>query len=87
MWIAKLKLTIIEKNIDALSKLLDDVPVFDVRDDFKDIQEAMYLLREASILLHTLKDETAVSMMQIKSNLSFLQSVQKKPLNKLDITS
>lgn len=87
MWTTKLKIAIIEKNTDALSKLLEDVPKFNPADDAKEIEEAMYLLREASILLHTLQDETVVSMRQIKNNLSFLKSMQVNTAGKLDVTS
>lgn len=84
MWLTKLKIAIVEKNTDALDKLLDETPKFS---DAKEIQEASYLLREASELLHSLKDETALSMKQIKKNISFLNSTQAQPSAKLDIRS
>ena len=84
MWLNKLKIAIVEKNTDALDKLLDEIPKFS---DAKEIQEAAYLLREASELLHSLKDETALSMKQIKKNIAFLKSTQVQPSAKLDIRS
>ncbi|MCD6432900.1 MAG: hypothetical protein J7L21_02555 [Sulfurimonas sp.] len=82
MWLTKLKIAIVEKNTDVLDGLLNETPKFS---DAKEIQEAMYLLREASELLYSLKDETAVSMKQLKKNLSFLKSTQVQPSAKLDI--
>lgn len=87
MWTNKLKLAIIQKDTDSLIKLLDDVPKFDIADNPKEIEEVMYLLREAVVLLQTLKDETAVSMRQIKNNLSFLKSMQGDVVSKLDVMS
>jgi len=47
----------------------------------------MHLLREASILLHTLKDETSENMKQIKRNTSFIKSTQPQLDSKLNIKS
>ena len=84
MWLTKLKIAIVEKNTDSLDKLLEDIPKLE---DKKDIEEAIYLLREASEIVHTLKDETSDSMKQIKKNLQFLRSTDIPTSNKLDITS
>lgn len=71
MWLNRLKIAIVEKNPDALAKLLDDVPQLQ---DPKEIEEAIYLLKEATSLMERLKDETKASMKQIKKNLDFLRS-------------
>ena len=84
MWLNKLKIAIVEKDTDVLDKLLDEVPKFT---DITDTKEAMYLLREASILIHTLKDETSSSMKQIKKNIDFLRSTEAPKISKLDIRS
>ncbi len=82
MWLTKLKIAIIEKNTDALSELVSDIPKLT---DKKDIEEALYLSREALELLYTLKDETALNMSKIKKNLSFLRSTEVQTSTKLDI--
>jgi squalene cyclase len=87
MWATKLKIAIIEKDADALDKLLNEMPAFNGLDDVKEIEEAMFLLREASILAYALKDETAASMKLIKQNLLFLKATQEKPLSSLNISS
>ncbi len=84
MWLTKLKIAIIEQNTETLNKLLEEVPKFT---DVEDAQKAMYLLREASILLHTLQDETSENMKQIKKNLSFIKSTQPQLDSKLNIQS
>jgi hypothetical protein len=84
MWLTKLKIAIIEKNPDALGKLLDNIEHFE---DPKEIEEALYLLKEATSLMHILKNETSVSMQQIKKNLDFLRSTDIHTSKKLDIRS
>ncbi|MFA5455746.1 MAG: hypothetical protein WC272_10575 [Sulfurimonas sp.] len=84
MWLTKLKIAIIEKNPDALGKLLDEVPQLGSQ---KEIEEALYLLKEATALMNTLKDETKASMKLIKKNLDFLRSTDIPTSKKLDIRS
>jgi len=87
MWATKLKLAIVEKDTKALDELLNSIPTFDAKEDEKEIQEAMFLLREALILAHTLQDDTALSMQLIKQNINFLKVSQEKPRSSLNITS
>ena len=82
MWLKKLKIAIIEKNADALNALMDDIPKFSNADD---IQEVIFLLKEATDLVSGLKDETASSMKQMKKNINFLKSTQAPKIGTLDI--
>jgi len=84
MWLKKLKIAIIEKNADALNALMDDIPKFSNADD---IQEVIFLLKEATDLVSGLKDETASSMKQMKKNINFLKSTQAPKIGTLDIKS
>lgn len=84
MWLSKLKIAIVEKNTDNLGELMEDIPKLQSK---QEIQEAIYLLREASQLMHTLKDETAYSMSQLQKNLKFLRSTEALEPNSLDIKS
>ncbi len=84
MWLNSLKIAIIEKNTDSLQKLLNDIPKYE---DKESQEQALYLLREALELLHTLKDQTAADMMKIKKNIAFLNSTERVASNKFDITS
>lgn len=84
MWLSKLKIAIIEKNTDAMNALLDDLPELH---EAREIEEAIYLLKEGTKLLTTLKDETQVAMGKIQKNLSFLRSTEKPSSNKLDLKS
>lgn len=85
MWLNKLKIAIIEKDTKLLDELLNNLPELS---DPKEIEQALYLLREATELLYTLKDETQHSMEQIQKNLKFLKSTNfSNTLNRLDIKS
>ena len=84
MWLTKIKIAIVEKNSEKINLLLDEVPQFENKHD---MEEAMYLLREAAELVYTLKDGTEQSMKQIKKNMNFLKSTQAPTANKLDLKS
>ena len=83
MWTTKLKIAIVEKDIDSMNKLLDNIPKLD---DKQEMQTAIYLLKEASILVESMRDDTKSSMSKIKQNLKFLKSSQVKPSHTLDIS-
>ena len=83
-WLTSLKIAIVEKNTDTISKLLDETPKFTNKDE---MQEAMYILKEARKMLHALQDEVSASMLQIKKNIEFLQSTQPANKNTLDVSS
>ena len=82
MWIKRLQIAIIEKNAEAIDTLMGETPEFE---NTRDIETAMYLLREALELIYTLKDETAVTIKQLKKNINFLASTQTQTHNKLDV--
>jgi len=84
MWLTNIKIAIVEKNTDKLSFLLDEAPKFENK---QDMEEAMYLLKEAAELVYKLQDETKNSMKQIKKNIEFLSATQHQTSNKLDIKS
>ena len=84
MWLNKLKIAVIEKNTRNINELLDDIPKLE---NNQDIEEALYLLREAAELNYTLNDETSLSMAKMKKNISFLRSMENAPKNKLDLKS
>lgn len=82
MWLKSFKIALIEKNVDALGKLMNDVPKLT---DANDIQEAIYLLKAATELVSKLKDDTSNSMKKIKKNLQFLRSTDIPISKNLDI--
>jgi len=84
MWLSELKIAVIEKDTDKINSLLDNLPDLKTKEES---EEAIYLLKEASNILHTLKDETASTMRQMKKNIDFLKSTQEKAPSKLDLKS
>ena len=69
MWPSKFKIAIIQKDVDSIESLLDNVPTFKNKED---IQHAMYLMKEGLEVLYTLQDETTSSMRKVKKNIDFL---------------
>jgi hypothetical protein len=84
MWNNALQIAIVEKNVEKIKELVETPLNFAT---LEEMREAQYLLAEASALMHELKDDTAKTMRQIKKNIDFLSSTQKKTPNKLDIKS
>jgi len=84
MWLNQLKIAIVQKDVELLDSLLQDIPQLQ---DEKEIESALYLLQEATVLLQTFKEEAASSMQQIKKNLDFLNSTEAKKTAKFDIIS
>jgi hypothetical protein len=84
MWLKQFKIAIIEKDVQKLEKLMDEVPTLESQEE---LQEAIALLKEATDLVQGLKDSTAESMAQIKKNINFLKSTQEGRVHKLDIKS
>lgn len=82
MWLTEVKIAIAEENIDSLDKLFGNIPELTNLDE---IEEAVYLLKEAMELVQSLKDETAQTMSRIKKNINFLKSTHAPSLKKLDI--
>jgi len=84
MWLTSLKIAIVEKNTDRLNELMDEIPQLEQKED---IDQAIYLIKEATELVLTLQDETSASMKQMKKNIEFLKSTQSPTPNKLDLRS
>ena len=84
MWITKLKIALVQKDVDQMEQLIESTPKFD---NVEDAKTAMHLLREATELVYKLQDETENSMKQLKKNLDFLNSTAPQQTTKLDIKS
>jgi hypothetical protein len=84
MWLKKLKIAVIEKNMDALTALLEDIPLLE---DPHEQEEALYLLREATKIYTVARDDIALSMQQMRKNIDFLNSAQAQQSAKFDIRS
>ena len=84
MWLNQLKVAVVQKDIKLLESLLSAVPTFESEEE---VQNAFYLLKEASAVVESLKDETATSMTQVKKNIDFLKSTHSMGKGTLDISS
>jgi len=84
MWLKELKIAVIQKNVEQVEKLLENISSLD---NPQEIEETLYLLEEAKSIVQGLKDETAESMAQMKKNIDFLNSATADKTAKFDITS
>lgn len=84
MWLKELKISLIEKNIDKMSDLLGNLPHLE---DPREIEEAIYLLKESTEYIESLKSATKASMKQMKRHMDFLGSTEHNVSTRLDITS
>lgn len=84
MWLNKLKIAVVEQDVDAIEALLEDIPQLE---DSKEIDQAIHLLAEANRFMTSLRDETQSSMQQIQKNIDFLRSGVADKAAKFDITS
>lgn len=84
MWLHKFKIAVIEKDVDTLIGLMDEVPQLEKKED---LSSAVCLLQEATDLVNSLKNEAQDSMIQIKNNLKFLKATQDTLSSKLDLKS
>ncbi len=84
MWLKELKIAIVEKNIDKLGSLVGNLPDLE---SSQEIDEALHLIKAATLLLEKLRDETKISLTQMKKNIDFLQATQAPHVSKLDINS
>ena len=84
MWLKELKIAVVQKNVEQVEKLLENIPSLD---NPQEIEETLYLLEEAKSIVQGLKDETVESMAQMKKNIDFLNSATADKTAKFDITS
>jgi len=84
VWLNQLKIAVTQQDVELLSSLLENIPALE---DAKDIETAIYLLKEATDIMQTLKEETKASMIQMKKNIDFLNATTVNKTAKFDITS
>ncbi len=84
MWLNELKIALIQKDIDKLDELVDDLPNLEKAEE---IDEALHLLAAATTFITELRNETHTSMIQMQKNIKFLKSTQAPLVSKLDINS
>ena len=84
VWIKKFKIAIASKDEDSIAKLILNVPSFENIDEARD---ALFLIKEATVVIQNLQNETAIQLQHLKKHIEFLDSTQKSKNTKLDIKS
>lgn len=70
-WLNNLKIAVIENDITAIGKLIQDVPNISNLDQAK---ESLALIKEAILLVEIEKKQTLKTMQKIKKTKAFLSS-------------
>ena len=83
MWLKSFKIAIAESNVEKITELIADVPVFD---KVIDMTEALYLIREADKLMQRLQDENRQIKTKLAKHIEFIKSTQDKGQSNLDIS-
>ena len=82
-WLSELKVAIVSKKPQQISYLIDTMPSFE---KVEEMQEALYLIKEAYTLMNELKNETLGQREQIKKNIDFLESTALHQQNSFDVS-
>ncbi len=82
MWLNQLKIAIIEQNIDELNDLMQNIP--ELKKEI-DVDSAICLLKEATILVSSLRDDIKSSMLQMQKTINFLKATESQKSSKFDI--
>jgi len=70
-WLNNLKIAVIENDITAIGKLIQNVPEIN---DIYQAQESLALIKEAILLVENEKEKTLKAMQKIKQTKAFLSS-------------
>jgi len=82
-WLSELKVAIVSKDPQKISTLIDTLPTFE---NVEQMQEALYLIKEAYVVMNELKNETLRQREQIKKSIDFLESTAAQQKNSLDVS-
>lgn len=82
MWLDEFKAALVLEETDRIAGLVDSMPPFET---LKEIEQAAYLLQQASELIERNKRQTAQTLIQLKNTLDFLKSAQTPTDSSLNI--
>ena len=84
VWINKFKIAIAAKDGEAIDKLLSEIPSYE---DIDEARNALFLIKEATVVIQNLQNETSLHLRHLKKHIEFLDSTQEPDSSKLDIKS
>ncbi len=84
MWINKFKIAIAAKDGDAIGKLVSEVPSFT---DIDEAKKALFLIKEATVVIQNLQNATSLHMRHLKKHIDFLNATKEADVANLDIKS
>lgn len=82
MWLARLKTALVLEEIEQISALSEEMPIFD---SLAEMEEAAYLLLQAKELVLRNQQQTAQTLKQLKTTIDFLKSTHTDSSSSLNI--
>jgi hypothetical protein len=82
MWLNEFKAALVLEQIDTISSLIDEIPHFET---LEEIEQAAYLLQQASELAESNKRQTTQTLQHLKSTIDYLKSSQTPTDSSLNI--
>ncbi|MDD2828923.1 MAG: hypothetical protein PHW18_05055 [Sulfuricurvum sp.] len=82
MWLNELKKAIILKDYQLLESLITDIPSFE---SLEQMEEASYLLQNATNLMQNERSATLHSLKQLKSTIDFLKATENSEPSSLNL--
>ena len=82
-WLDEFKVAIVSKDSQKISALIETMPNFE---KIEEMQEALFLVKEAYTWMSELRDEVLSQRRQIKKNIDFLESTVSRGSNGFDVS-
>ncbi len=82
MWLNKFKLAIATKDGDKINNLISQIPSFSNLDE---ANQALFLVKEATVVIENLQNETSAQLRHLKKHIEFLDSTHESQATNLDI--
>ncbi len=82
-WLSELKVAVVSKDPQKISTLIDTMPTFE---KIEEMHQALFLFKEAYLLMNELKNETLLQREQIKKSMDFLKSTAVEKKNAFDVS-
>lgn len=82
MWLNAFKTALVTEDIQKLSSLIEQMPVFD---SLEEMETAAYMLLHAKTLLENEQQKNRLTLQQLKNTIDFLQSSENPSSSTLNI--
>ena len=72
VWLDRFKIALAERDSTKIEALLEETPTFSTREE---MQEALYLLQSAKVMVSEFKDITALQMQKLQKSRDYMNAL------------